>query len=108
MESARPRDRIALGALLAVAAALRVLHLTWGLPSLIEEAMPLRVALAMIDPATGRVNPDPHFFNYPSLSIYLHLAGAQLVYAIGHLLGTYRSYADFLLSFDIDPSPVVI
>src|SRR5262245_34563007 len=99
---------IGLLVVMVVSTALRLVHLAWGLPSLLEEAMPLRVALRMIDPATGHGNWNPGFFNYPSLSIYLHLAGAELVYAVGHALGAYSSYADFLLSFDVDPTPVVM
>ena len=70
--------------------------------------MPLRRALQMIDPRSGAIELNPHFFNYPSLSIYLHLAGSEIVYAIGRVLGAWRSPADFLLAFQIDPTPVVI
>src|ERR1044072_7157998 len=109
MPAPRPLyERIALPMLIGCAIALRVNHLTWGLPSLLEEAMPLRRALAMFDARTGAIDPNPHFFNYPSLSIYLHLLGTQLVYLAGRLIGRYASPADFLLAFQIDPSPVVV
>jgi hypothetical protein len=93
---------------MGMAACLRLLHLGWGLPSLLEEAMPLKVALGMIDPASGRVDLDPHFFNYPSLSIYLHLIVTQVVFGVGRVVGLYSTPADFLLSFHVDPTPIVV
>lgn len=94
--------------LLLIAAALRISRIGYGLPDFLEEAIPLRLALAIRDVATGHLDWNPHSFNYPSLSIYLHFLVQQVVYGIGHLFGVYRSYADYQLLFSIDPSPMVI
>ena len=103
-----PSERRVLIAILGLATVLRIVHLTWGLPSLLEEAMPLRRAMQMIRPDTGAIDLNPHFFHYPSLSIYLHLAGALLVQLAGRLLGWFAPPADFLLAFQIDPTPMVV
>ncbi|MEA3401986.1 MAG: glycosyltransferase family 39 protein [Armatimonadota bacterium] len=69
------RRAAGVGAVLAVALALRLIGITWGLPDAThlfsyhpDEFHSLRGALSM---ALG--DPNPHFFNYGSL--YLHLVG---------------------------------
>jgi len=95
-------------AVVIIAAALRLFRVRLGLPDLIEEAIPLRLALAMRDPQTGHIDWNPHQFNYPSLSIYLHFLVQQAVYAVGHAWGAYGNYADYVIAYTIDPSPMVI
>jgi len=106
------RDRVAGGAaltaLLAVAVGLRLWRIGLGLPDFLEEAIPFRLALGMMDVATGRVDWNPHHFNYPSLATYLHFLVQQTVFGIGRLLGAYPSYADYLLSYSIDPTRMVV
>jgi hypothetical protein len=94
--------------LLLIAAALRCSRVGYGLPDFLEEAIPLRLALNIRDIATGHLDWNPHSFNYPSLSIYLHFFVQQAVCAIGHLLGAYPSFADYQLLFNVDPTPMVI
>jgi len=72
----------ALVAILCVAAGLRLAGITWGLPHAThlfsyhpDEYFSLRAALSL---AAG--DPNPHFFNYPSLYLYL-------VAAVGSLAG---------------------
>jgi hypothetical protein len=87
---------------------LRLGRLGHGLPDFLEEAIPLRVALGMKDVATGKIDWNPHYFYYPSLSIYLHLLVQQTAYSVGLLLGQYRNYADYMLAFTVDPTPMVL
>ena len=94
-------------ALVVIALILRVRHLSHGLPEFTEEAIPFRKALEMWRP-DGSVDWNPHLFHYPSLTIYLQLAIQKLTYIVGHGFGHYERPADFLLSFQIDPTPMVL
>jgi len=102
----RPAFAAALGVLLvaAIVRATRVMH---GLPDFLEEALPLRQALQLFDPATGAFDPNPHFFNYPSLSIYVHFLVQLVVFAVGWMLGSWHNAADYLLSYRLDPTVMV-
>jgi hypothetical protein len=91
-----------------VAVALRAWRIRLGLPDFLEEALPLRVALSMTDAATGRVDWNPHFFNYPSLSIYLHFVVQKIAYLAGVATHTYANPADYRLAFDVNPTPMVV
>ncbi|HTK32046.1 MAG TPA: hypothetical protein VL332_08800 [Candidatus Saccharimonadaceae bacterium] len=91
-----------------VAVALRAWRIRLGLPDFLEEAIPLRVALGMTDPATGHVDWNPHFFNYPSLSIYLHFVVQKVAYLAGVATRTYANPADYRLAFDMNPTPMVV
>src|SRR5262245_43528718 len=83
--------------------ALRLWHVGYGLPDFLDEAIPFKTALKMWGPRTDW---NPHFFNYPSLTIYLSLLLQKTCFAFGHLFG--RSAADFWLDYEIDPSGVVL
>jgi hypothetical protein len=100
----RPRrDLLPLAAILALAAALRLWRLGQGLPDFVEEALPLRHALEM---GGWQAHPgwNPHFFNYPSLVIYLQL----LLVRLQILAGAAGNPADFWLAFQDDPTRPVI
>src|SRR5262249_54864596 len=99
-------EHTALALIVALAVGLRLWRIATGLPDFLEEAIPFRLALGMRDAASGRIDWNPHYFNYPSLSIYLHFVVQQAAYAIGRLWGHYKSYADYLLTFTIDPTPM--
>lgn len=94
-------------AVLLVAALARAARIMHGLPDFLEEAIPLRQALEMVDPVTRRVDLNPHFFNYPSLSIYLHLVVQALVFAGGLVVGAWHNPADYILSWHLDPTLMV-
>ena len=96
-------------ALVALALLLRLWHLGHGLPDFSEEAIPFRRALAMWGWESGRTDLNPHFFNYPSLTIYLHFFWQKVQYAIGLLSGRYTVPADFWLTIQYDPTlPVLL
>ncbi|MBI5709618.1 MAG: glycosyltransferase family 39 protein [Candidatus Eisenbacteria bacterium] len=106
--SRRGRPSIALLAVLLVGAALRLQRLGHGLPDFLEEAIPFRRALEMWGWQTGAPDWNPHFFHYPSLSIYVHHVLQRLHYALGMLLGQFSSPADYALSYNIDPTTHVL
>jgi hypothetical protein len=100
---------ILLAALIVVAAgvALRLWHVGAGLPDFLDEAIPWKNAFRMwVD--ERRVDLNPHFFNYPTLTIYLCLILQKSAYALGHLFGFYSNAADFLMDYELDPSALVI
>jgi 4-amino-4-deoxy-L-arabinose transferase-like glycosyltransferase len=96
----------ALGTML-LAVALRLWHLRHGLPDFLEEAIPFKQALEMWGWETGRTDLNPHFFNYPTLSIYLHFLVQKLHYLGGHALGLFVSPSDYWLLYQLDPTPQV-
>jgi 4-amino-4-deoxy-L-arabinose transferase-like glycosyltransferase len=77
---------------LAVAAGLRFWHLDHGLPYQvgIDEPQLMSRVLAMM--RTGDLN--PHFFDYPGLLFYVHLAIACVRFLIGAVGQEFRSLAD--------------
>lgn len=91
-----------------LALALRLWHIRHGLPDFLEEAIPFKEALEMWGWETGSTDLNPHFFNYPSLSIYLHFLIQKAHYALGHLSGQFASPADYWLRYQLDPSSHVI
>ncbi len=93
---------------LGLALFLRAWRIRHGLPDFLEEAMPFRLALAMRDGATGNIDWNPHGFQLPSLTIYLHFLVQQLTFLVGSWLGHYRSWADYLVAYHVDPTPMVL
>lgn len=91
-----------LAASLLVGLALRLWGLDFGLPHTLtrpDESVLVHRALAI---AAGDLN--PHFFNYPSLQLYL-LAGAFGIYYVTSLIwGGVAGTQDFILQFFLDPS----
>ncbi len=83
---------VALTAVLAVALALRVVGVGTGLPySLgVDEPEILERVFRMMK--TGNFNPN--FFDWPSLTIYLHLVVACLAFLSGAMHGAWRSLAE--------------
>jgi hypothetical protein len=92
---------------IAIGLALRLWRIGAGLPDFLDEAIPWKTAFRMWTDE-HRVDWNPHFFNYPSLTIYLCLFLQKLLYAVGHALGRYPTPADFLMDYELDPSPMVI
>ncbi|MBI1796439.1 MAG: hypothetical protein HYR74_05245 [Candidatus Eisenbacteria bacterium] len=104
----RGRALAALAAILGVATLLRVVRLGHGLPHVLDEDYPFRVALGMWNWRTGAIDWNPHFFIYPSLTIYLHLLLQKAAVAIGTLTGRFAGPADYRLAFETDPTPMVL
>ena len=87
-----------------VAIALRAWHIAHGLPDLTEEAFPFRHALDLWRGAAGRVDLNPHWFVYPSLTIYLQFFVQLALFKLGGC----RSPADFVLLAGADPTAAVV
>ena len=56
----------------------------------------------------GAPDLNPHFFFYPTLSFYLHFLVQNLHYAIGRLAGAFHTRSDYLVSYFLDPTPMVV
>jgi len=84
--------RWALAAVLLVALVLRVRGVPFGFPLAVHPDEPsiLDAALQML--STG--DPNPHFFAYPSLMIYVQAVVQGLQYLTGAALGHYDAVAD--------------
>lgn len=105
--SSKPAGRPFLVATIAcalVAIGLRAWRLGHGLPDLTEEAFPFRHALALWGSAARPADLNPHWFAYPSLTVYLHYFVQQVFF----VLGRFPSPDDFLLRVAIDPSALVV
>ena len=100
--------RFLLPLIVLAAVALRLWRIGLGFPDFQEEAIPLRLALGLVDPATGRMDPNPHQFNYPSLSVYVHFALQWVLFQLARLSGAVSSWADWRLVFDVDPARAAI
>ena len=94
---------IVLGALL-----LRAWRVGHGLPDFLDEAIPLRRALDMTRWTTGAVDWNPRFFQYPTLTLYLHVLLQHTVYAAGRVAGAFAGYADYTLRSWADASWLAI
>lgn len=96
-------------ALTVATLALRLWHVKHGLPDFLEEAIPFKQAFEMWGWKTGHTDLNPDFFNYPTLSLYLHFAVQKLQYLFGQLAGYYTSPSDYWLLYQLDPTaPVVV
>ncbi|OGU02630.1 MAG: hypothetical protein A2W29_00750 [Gemmatimonadetes bacterium RBG_16_66_8] len=110
MFSKIPRSSLAtIGAIATAALVVRVYGIDWGLPLVNEEASPLKTAWHMWGwgPERG-LDLNPHFFKYPSLTIYLQFLSQGLLYVILSLTGTIRSALDFRLLYVLDPTPFYV
>ncbi len=74
-------------------AVLRCWSIQWGLPELYEEATPMMAAFKFWQGAGFTFN--PHFFNYPALTFYIHFIAQLIHYGIGHLFGIYPNLDAF-------------
>jgi hypothetical protein len=72
--------------ILLIAAGLRAYHLDYDLPEIYEEATPMRQAWEMWNWDGDGFDFNPHFFNYPALTFYIHFI-IQALYLGLNLLG---------------------
>ncbi|HEX5130959.1 MAG TPA: glycosyltransferase family 39 protein [Candidatus Krumholzibacteria bacterium] len=109
MTSATRRIILPGALILCAAAVLRLHHLGWSLPHTYEEATPLRVAFQMwgwdrdLD-----VSLNPHFFNYPSLVLYVHFIAQGLVFLLLRLAGSIQTMQDWQVLYLTDPSVIYL
>jgi 4-amino-4-deoxy-L-arabinose transferase-like glycosyltransferase len=92
--------------ILLVAVAVRVYGVGWGLPHVYEEARPLKIAWQMWGWGPDQsFDLNPHFFNYPSLSIYVQMGGQAALYAGMRAARAVGSTEEFRVRYHTDPSP---
>ncbi|UCF05019.1 MAG: glycosyltransferase family 39 protein [bacterium] len=95
--------------LVAVAAVLRMYGIDWGLPHVYEEAIPLSKARMMWKwGSPAGVDLNPHFFNYPSLVLYIHFIGQGLLYIGSRLFGEVGSTFDFQVLYVVNKTPFIL
>lgn len=73
---------------------LRLWGIDFDLPYIYHPDEPARIAISQRMLKTGDLN--PHFFNYPSLFIYLNLLAYVPYFLFGKLLGVFQSPGDIL------------
>jgi len=89
--------------ILLVAAVLRLWGLDFGLPN--DRCRPDEYMIAVVALGMGSGDLNPHFFNYPTLFIYLCFALYSFYFILGYAGGIFHSASDFALAFLIDPTP---
>ena len=89
------RQIILLVILLLAGLCLRLYHLERWFPDFFEEATPVLKARNFWGTENSGFDFNPHFFNYPALSFYLHFAFQALVGVAALILGKIGSLADF-------------
>ncbi len=95
--------------LVATAAALRIYGIDWSLPDVFEEATPFKKAWAMWRwGQPGGPDFNPHFFNYPSLTIYLQWVAQGVLYLGMRLIGAIGSSVDFQMSYLLEKTPFYV
>ena len=95
--------------IVAFAALLRVAGIGWGLPDLFEEATPFRKAWEMWGWGAGReLDLNPHFFNYPSFTLYAQFIGQGLLYLVMKTVGAIGSTVDYQLAYLFDKDPLIV
>jgi dolichyl-phosphate-mannose--protein O-mannosyl transferase len=91
-ETTRTRTSVlAVGLIVAVAAALRFWALPGGLPAMVGVDEPQIMVRAVGMLKTGDAN--PHFFDYPGLTLYLQAAVAAVRFLVGASAGQWSSLA---------------
>jgi hypothetical protein len=92
-----------------VAVAVRLHGIGWGLPEVYEEARPLKTAWQMWGWGPDEsLDLNPHFFNYPSLSIYSQFAGQAALYAGMRTAHAVQSTEEFRVRYHSEPTPFYV
>jgi 4-amino-4-deoxy-L-arabinose transferase-like glycosyltransferase len=92
-------------AIVLIAFMLRVWGISWGMPMILEEATPTMEAWGIWS-TIGEGNPDfnPHFFNYPSFSIYLQMILQGLAFLFQRIFQDGHELKFFLFVKTVHPS----
>jgi 4-amino-4-deoxy-L-arabinose transferase-like glycosyltransferase len=94
---------------LLLAAAIRLRGIGWGLPELYEEAIPFLRAWTMWGwGGSEGIDPNPHFFHYPSLVFYLQFLGQGGLYLALRAAGAVESTFDLAVLYAVDRTPFVV
>jgi hypothetical protein len=96
---------ILLGAILALAAGLRLLGVTFGLPAVYN---PDEVAIMARSLAFAKGDLNPHNFLYPTFYFYVLFAWLGASFVVMWLTGVVSSLSAFQAMFFTDPSPIYL
>ncbi len=104
--SSRRLERVVPVLIALLALAIRLHRIDWGLPSVYEEAVPLKKAWDMwgFGPM-GEFSLNPHWFQYPSLMIDLQWLGSAFTSLLLRVTGAARSANDLNVIWLTDPTP---
>lgn len=97
---------VPLAIILVVAAALRLWAIDFCLPS--HYCRPDEEAVGAIALKVFARDFNPHWFDWPSLFLYLTALALVPVFKVGQLLGWYRGEYHFLQTVAADPTPVFL
>src|SRR6266496_742564 len=100
MSEKQSRERNVFLFILAVGILLRVWKITWGLPQLYEEAMPLRISWRFWNWGQSGLSFNPDFFVYPAFTFYLQFVVQALHFLLGYVFGAYSSLEMFRQAYD--------
>jgi hypothetical protein len=84
-----------------------VLHARHDRGGFVDEAIPFRQALTLWGWGDSPPTLNPHFFSYPSLSIYFHALVQAVAVLVGKVTGRYISSADAGVEYFLDPTYLV-
>jgi hypothetical protein len=98
--------RVAMVAIVGLAAGLRFYGLRFGLPH--QFARPDENAIVWIALAVLGGDPNPHFFRYPTLFIYVTAAAHGVVFLIQRLAGQVADFESFMVQAVADPTTVYL
>lgn len=101
-------DALVAVAIVVSGVALIALHGRRDLAGFAEEAIPFRQALTLWGWGDAGPTANPHFFSYPSLSIYFHWAVQWIATSLGITTGRYEGYADAGVEFALAPGNLVL
>ena len=95
--------------ILVLSTALRLYGVSWGLPDVYEEAIPLIKAWGMWGwGPNSSLDLNPHFFNYPSLTLYCQFLGQGILYLGMRLWGAVHSTIEYGALYVTDKTPFLI
>ncbi len=100
--------RIVLFLIICLGLALRLWHITWGLPEFYEEGMPLKISWQFWNWDRTGFDFNPHFFTYPALTFYLEFCVQGIQFVIGHVFGSYPDLEVFHHAYTADFSTFVV
>lgn len=93
-------------AIILIGAAVRYLGITFGLPMYLIRPDELTLISRALQFGTGDLN--PHYFNYPSLYMYILFFFYGVYFAVGSIIGLFNGQMDFLGLFNTDPSSFIL
>jgi 4-amino-4-deoxy-L-arabinose transferase-like glycosyltransferase len=107
--SDKSREILVIFLLVILAAGLRICGIWWGLPEVYEEATPLREAWGIWGwGANDTFDLNPHFFHYPSLTIYAQFIGQAILYLGMRMMHVVDSTLGFRVQYVVDQTPFLL